>query len=104
MSQNVDRGGGSKVYGITPVSPLPCSAAFVADELLTLCAAFKCLTPNMIAFLAIRGGPVIGIEALSLQGIPVDQLLLTRETEQNLADLAGNAMQIFRPALIDQIT
>jgi SNF2-related domain len=35
---------------------------------------------------------MIGLEALSLQGLPIDELLLTRETEDNLADLAGNAM------------
>lgn len=35
---------------------------------------------------------MVGLEALSLQGLPIDELLLTRETEDNLADLAGNAM------------
>ena len=30
--------------------------------------------------------------SLSLQGIPVDDLLLTRETTDQMADLAGNAM------------
>lgn len=35
---------------------------------------------------------MVGIEALGLQGLPVDELLLTRETEDQLADLAGNAM------------
>ena len=35
---------------------------------------------------------MIGLEALSMQGLPVDELILTRETEDNLADLAGNAM------------
>ena len=29
---------------------------------------------------------------LSLQGIPVDDLLLTKESEDQMADLAGNAM------------
>lgn len=33
-----------------------------------------------------------GLEALSLQGLPIDELLLTRETEDQLMDLAGNAM------------
>jgi hypothetical protein len=51
-----------------------------------------CLTPTMIAFITNRGGPMVGLEALSMQGLPVDRLLLTRETEDNLADLAGNAM------------
>ena len=51
-----------------------------------------CLTPTAIPYLTQRGGPMIGLEALSMQGLPVDQLLLTRETEKNLLDLAGNAM------------
>jgi hypothetical protein len=40
-----------------------------------------CLTPSMVPFITNRGGPLVGIEALSLQGIPVDDLLLTRESE-----------------------
>ncbi|KAL1674064.1 hypothetical protein EV122DRAFT_269869 [Schizophyllum commune] len=69
LSQNVDRTTGSNAIGICP-----------------------CLTPNMIAFITNRGGPLVGLEALSLQGLPVDKLLLTRESEDQLADLAGNAM------------
>ncbi|GAA6053725.1 hypothetical protein JCM3770_003185 [Rhodotorula araucariae] len=69
LSQNVDRTTSSKLFGITP-----------------------CLTPNMIPYLTNRGGPVVGIEALALQGLPIDELLLTRETTDQLADLAGNAM------------
>jgi len=33
-----------------------------------------------------------GIEALHMQGLPIDELLLTRETSQQIQDLAGNAM------------
>ncbi|KAL1747842.1 hypothetical protein HDZ31DRAFT_60876 [Schizophyllum fasciatum] len=69
LSQNVDRTTGSNAIGICP-----------------------CLTPNMIAYITNRGGPLVGLEALSLQGLPIDKLLLTRETEDQLADLAGNAM------------
>ncbi|TRM57945.1 hypothetical protein BD626DRAFT_513398 [Schizophyllum amplum] len=69
LSQNVDRTTGSNAVGICP-----------------------CLTPNMIAYITNRGGPLVGREALSLQGLPVDKLLLTRESEDQLADLAGNAM------------
>ncbi|KAG8902838.1 hypothetical protein FRB99_004034, partial [Tulasnella sp. 403] len=69
LSQNVDRQIGSSVRGISP-----------------------CLTPTMIAYLNYRGGPMLGLEALHLQGLPVDELVLTRETEDNLSDLAGNAM------------
>ena len=69
LSQNVDRTTGSNAAAISP-----------------------CLTPNMIAYLTTRGGPIIGLEALSLQGLPIEKLLLTRETEDQLANLAGNAM------------
>ena len=69
LSQNVDRSIGTNKVGICP-----------------------CLTPSMIPYVTNRGGPMVGLEALSLQGLPIDELLLTRETEDNLADLAGNAM------------
>lgn len=69
LSQNVDRTIGSNKVGICP-----------------------CLTPSMIPYITNRGGPMVGLEALSMQGLPVDELLLTRETEDQLADLAGNAM------------
>ena len=69
LSQNVDRSTGSGRVGISP-----------------------CLTPSMIAYITNRGGPMVGLEALHLQGLPIDELLLTRETEDQLADLAGNAM------------
>jgi hypothetical protein len=46
----------------------------------------------MIPYLTNRGGPVVGIEALALQGLPIDELLLTRESTDELANLAGNAM------------
>ncbi|EIW68043.1 hypothetical protein TREMEDRAFT_69535 [Tremella mesenterica DSM 1558] len=55
-------------------------------------ALAPCLTPNMIPWVTNRGGPVTGREALALQGIPVRELLLTSENEDQLADLAGNAM------------
>ncbi|RPA73956.1 hypothetical protein BJ508DRAFT_333534 [Ascobolus immersus RN42] len=69
LSQNVDRTTASSKPGISP-----------------------CLTPSMIPYITNRGGPMIGLEALSMQGLPIDELLLTRETQDQLADLAGNAM------------
>ncbi|TGZ83578.1 hypothetical protein EX30DRAFT_327192 [Ascodesmis nigricans] len=51
-----------------------------------------CLTPHMIPFLAYRGGPMVGIETLHMQGLPIHELLLTRETSQQIQNLAGNAM------------
>jgi hypothetical protein len=69
LSQNVDRQGGNAKFSICP-----------------------CLTPTMVPFITNRGGPASGLEALRLQGIPTRELLLTRESEGELADLAGNAM------------
>lgn len=69
LSQNVDRSTGAVRPGLCP-----------------------CLTPNMVPYLTNRGGPIVGPEVLALQGIPIDDLLLTRENNDQMADLAGNAM------------
>jgi len=52
----------------------------------------QCLTPSGINYIPSRGGPLVGEELLLLQGIPADDLLLTRESDKQLKDLAGNAM------------
>jgi hypothetical protein len=52
----------------------------------------QCLTPTGVPYVTNRGGPLVGEELFMLQCIPVDDLLLTKETEDNLKDLAGNAM------------
>ncbi|CAO1621917.1 unnamed protein product [Sympodiomycopsis kandeliae] len=69
LSQNVDRNIVATIPGIT-----------------------GCLTPSGMPYLTSRGGPVTGLEALSLQGLPIDELLLTRESDDQLQNLAGNAM------------
>ena len=69
LSQNVDRFTDSAPAGIT-----------------------TCITPKGAFYITTRGGPLLGIEALALQGLPIDKLLLTRESNSNLHDLAGNAM------------
>ncbi|KAJ8598901.1 hypothetical protein CTAYLR_010750 [Chrysophaeum taylorii] len=51
-----------------------------------------CLTPSLCAFVTNQGRPVVGVETLALQGIPIDDLILTRESEDNLTSLSGNAM------------
>ncbi|RAL15255.1 putative SNF2 family helicase [Aspergillus homomorphus CBS 101889] len=51
-----------------------------------------CITPAGIPYLTSRGGPLCGLEALALQGLPLDRLLVTRESMRELQDLAGNAM------------
>lgn len=52
----------------------------------------QCLTPTGIYYNTLRGGPMVGIECLSLQGLPIEEMLLSRETDKELVDLAGNAM------------
>ena len=47
--------------------------------------------PSMDPFVTNRG-PLVSVGAPSLQGIPVGDLLLTRESEGQMSDLAGNAM------------
>lgn len=69
LSQGVDRGGESKGFGI-----------------------IGCLTPCGMPFLTTRGAPLTGLEALALQGLPLDRIILTRESQRELQDLAGNAM------------
>ena len=51
-----------------------------------------CITPSGLPFLTTRGGPLVGLEALALQGLPIERLVLTRENQKELQDLAGNAM------------
>ena len=51
-----------------------------------------CLTPKGQQFSTIRGRPITGLEAIALQGLPIDTLLLTRESQKELIDLGGNAM------------
>lgn len=51
-----------------------------------------CLTPSGQPFSTLRGGPLTGLEALSLQGLPIDRLILSQESQRELQDLAGNAM------------
>ncbi|KAJ5988617.1 C-5 cytosine methyltransferase [Penicillium waksmanii] len=51
-----------------------------------------CVTPKGIHFCSTRGGPLTGQEALAMQGLPLSQMIFTRETQDELQQLAGNAM------------
>ena len=51
-----------------------------------------CLTPTASIYISTRAGPMIGAEALGLQGLDVSKIAVTRETEKELIGLAGNAM------------
>ncbi|KAI4852875.1 hypothetical protein E4T44_01205 [Aureobasidium sp. EXF-8845] len=51
-----------------------------------------CLTPSGIFYITDRGGPLTFTESLMLQGLPLDRISFTTETERQIQDLAGNAM------------
>ncbi|KAL8794997.1 MAG: hypothetical protein Q9195_002445 [Heterodermia aff. obscurata] len=69
LSQNVDRETDSGAFGL-----------------------IGCLTPKGIHYNTVRGGILVGPEYLASQGIPISEIITTRETEQELLELAGNAM------------
>jgi hypothetical protein len=52
----------------------------------------NCLTPTGMPFSTLRGRKINGVEALMLQGMPTEQLDLINLTQDNLRNLAGNAM------------
>lgn len=52
----------------------------------------SCLTPSGAQFISNEGRPLTGREALGLQGLPLHNLLITRESQKEQLDLAGNAM------------
>ncbi|KAF2136382.1 uncharacterized protein K452DRAFT_138048 [Aplosporella prunicola CBS 121167] len=68
LSQNIDRGG-ETAFGL-------CS----------------CITPSGIFFISDRASPLTPHELLALQGIPINKVTFTVETDQQIQDLAGNAM------------
>lgn len=51
-----------------------------------------CLTPCAIPVLTLEARPVTGSEALKLQGLPIESFDMSIETQEQLQDLAGNAM------------
>ena len=51
-----------------------------------------CITPKGQVFSTSRQGPLNGLELMGLQGLPLDRILLARETSAQCQDLAGNAM------------
>lgn len=69
FSQNVDRDLGNSPFGMS-----------------------GCLTPKGMAFISNQCRLIMGREYLLLQGLPVGTLCLSRETYDQLKNLAGNAM------------
>jgi site-specific DNA-cytosine methylase len=64
-----------------------------------------CLTPTGTNYLTDWSRPVNGYECLILQGIPVDEVSFTSESDAELRNLAGNAMSstIIGPAVLSAI-
>ena len=69
VSQNIDR-------GLEPSAP----------------GVVGCITPSGCPFFSLRGAPITGLEALTLQGLPLERVLFAQEKDSQLRDLAGNAM------------
>ncbi|KAI1081089.1 hypothetical protein F5B20DRAFT_71375 [Whalleya microplaca] len=69
LSQNIDRGNLGPPFGMS-----------------------GCLTPAGIHWISDQNRLLSGFETLLLQGLPLFQLNLSRETQNELRDLSGNAM------------
>ncbi|KAI1440582.1 hypothetical protein F5Y02DRAFT_432101 [Annulohypoxylon stygium] len=69
LSQNIDRSKNGSPLGIT-----------------------GCLTPNGIHYMSDQCRMVSGYETLALQGLPLHRIEFATETQEQLRDLAGNAM------------
>lgn len=79
VSQGVDRDMDTKPFGI-----------------------MSCITPSGMLYSTARGGQIQGRELLSMQGLPLNRLSLTKESQSQMQDLAGNAMSttVVGPAII----
>lgn len=53
-----------------------------------------CITPSGCPFVTNLMRPITGIEVMALQGMPVDEMVISSETQAQLRDLAGNAMTV----------
>ncbi|KAL2115558.1 hypothetical protein VTJ04DRAFT_9813 [Mycothermus thermophilus] len=80
-SQNVDRN--TLVISDRPVVRLASQLGIVG-----------CITPSGLPVVTDSLRPVTGTETLALQGLPVDEMVLSTETQGQLRDLAGNAMTV----------
>lgn len=69
VSQNIDRDTDARQWGIV-----------------------GCITPRGEVWDSRRGGPLSGLEVFHLQGMPIGDLSLGKESSKHLQDLAGNAM------------
>ena len=58
----------------------------------TRAGVLSCITPQGLFWLTSLGRPLTGLEAIGLHGIPIDKLILSGETHEQLHDAAGNTM------------
>ncbi|PSR94383.1 hypothetical protein BD289DRAFT_139320 [Coniella lustricola] len=71
---------------------IDCSQNVDRVNMATAFGATGCLTPSAIPILTLEARPITGSEALKLQGLPIENLDMSIETQAQLQDLAGNAM------------
>ncbi|VBB80530.1 Putative protein of unknown function [Podospora comata] len=53
-----------------------------------------CITPSGAPIVTDLMRPITGTEAMALQGMPVNEMAISSETQEQLRDLAGNAMTV----------
>ncbi|KAK4244108.1 hypothetical protein C7999DRAFT_17603 [Corynascus novoguineensis] len=53
-----------------------------------------CITPSGLPIVTDLMRPITGLETLALQGLPVNDLIVSTESQAQLRDLAGNAMTV----------
>ncbi len=68
------------------------NADFSSDIQRAVLGLSGCITPSAIPWRTDGHRLITGIESLSLQGIPRDELVLSNETNENLQNVAGNTM------------
>ncbi|KAK0707597.1 hypothetical protein B0H67DRAFT_556266 [Lasiosphaeris hirsuta] len=65
-----------------------------ADKERTNAGTIGCITPKGLFIITDQMRPLTGIEAMALQGMPVDDITVSTEKQSELLDLAGNAMTV----------
>ncbi|KAM0333196.1 hypothetical protein ACHAQA_001856 [Verticillium albo-atrum] len=62
------------------------------ERLKTQIGVVGCILPDGDLFATDQGRPLLGIEALTLQGLPIDRIHTSVEKQSELHNMAGNAM------------
>ncbi|KAK4195011.1 hypothetical protein QBC40DRAFT_212452 [Triangularia verruculosa] len=81
VSQNVDRAG-------------PFTAKDETAHLKQNLGIIGCITPSGGPVVTDLMRPITGTEVMALQGMPVNEMVISTETQEQLRDLAGNAMTV----------